>query len=64
MFDGNKAERRGELVTHEDLFNQKIQNTNTTGFIGVSFMKNTGRYEAYILGEFAHLNFPLGELSG
>lgn len=37
------------LCTHqENSFNQKKRNTNTTGFMGVSFMKHVGRYEAYV----------------
>jgi len=37
------------LCTHqENTFNQKMRVTNSTGLIGVSFMKNAGAYESYI----------------
>ena len=37
------------ICTHqENTFNQKKRITNSTGLIGVSFMKNAGAYESYI----------------
>ena len=48
----NKLDNRRSnfrVCTHQqNSFNQKIRNTNTTGFMGVSLMKRTGMYEAYI----------------
>ena len=32
----------------ENMFNQKMRSTNSTGFYGVSYMKKTGKYESYI----------------
>lgn len=49
---GNKLDNRRcnlRICTHQqNMFNQNIRSTNTSGFIGVSLMKNTGKYEAYI----------------
>ncbi len=43
--------RRGNLrlCTHQqNMFNQRKRSTNTSGYTGVSLMKNIKRYEAYI----------------
>lgn len=43
--------RRGNLrvCSHQhNCFNQKRKKTNTTGYIGVSYAKNMGKYESYI----------------
>jgi hypothetical protein len=49
---GNKLDNRRSnlrVCTHqENMFNQRRRCTNTTGFMGVSFMKRVGRYEAYV----------------
>jgi len=49
---GDKLDNRRSnlrICTHQqNMFNQRIRSTNISGFIGVSLMKNTGRYEAYI----------------
>lgn len=49
---GNKMDNRRSnlrICTHQqNMFNQKIRNTNTSGYYGVSCMKSCGRYEAYI----------------
>ncbi len=45
--DNRRANLR--ICTHqENMFNQKMRNTNTSGFTGVSYLKNTRSYEAYI----------------
>ena len=45
--DNRKSKLR--ICTHQqNMFNQKIRKNNTTGFIGVSLMKNIGKYEAYV----------------
>ncbi len=37
------------VCTHQhNCFNQKRRSTNTSGYIGVSFAKNMGKYESYI----------------
>ena len=50
--DGNKMNnRRSNLLIcshQQNSFNQKMRNTNTSGYYGVSQMKSCGRYEAYI----------------
>ena len=54
--DNRRANLR--ICTHQqNMFNQKMRRTNTSGFYGVSQVKNTGRYEAYIHydGEKKHL---------
>jgi hypothetical protein len=33
---------------HENCFNQSLRRNNTTGYIGVSFARNVGKYESYI----------------
>ncbi len=49
---GDKLDNRRcnlRVCTHqENMFNQKLRSTNTTGYYGVSRMKSTGRFEAYI----------------
>jgi len=49
---GNKMDNRRanlRVCSHQqNMFNQKMRNTNSTGYYGVSKMKNTGRYGAYI----------------
>ena len=30
------------------MFNQRLRSNNTSGYIGVSLMKNVGQYEAYL----------------
>ena len=49
---GNKLDNRRRnlrICTHqENMFNQKRKCTNTTGFVGVSYIKRVGRYEAYV----------------
>jgi hypothetical protein len=49
---GNKLDNRRSnlrVCTHqENMFNQRRRCTNTTGFMGVSYMKRVGRYEAYV----------------
>ena len=49
---GNKLDNRRvnlRVCSHqENMFNQKMRCTNSTGYYGVSRMKSTGRYEAYI----------------
>ena len=49
---GDKLDNRREnlrVCSHqENMFNQKLRCTNTTGYYGVSRSKTTGRYEAYI----------------
>ncbi len=49
---GNKFDNRRcnlRLCTHQqNTFNQKMRCTNTSGFYGVSFFKQVGKYESYI----------------
>lgn len=49
---GDKMDNRRRnlrVCTHQqNMFNQKRRCTNTSGYTGVSFMKNVGRYEAYL----------------
>lgn len=49
---GDKMDNRKcnlRVCTHQqNMFNQKLRNTNNTGYYGVSFMRNCGKYEAYI----------------
>ena len=49
---GDKLDNRKEnlrICSHqENMFNQKLRNTNSTGYYGVSRMKSCGKYEAYI----------------
>lgn len=41
--------RNLRLCTHqENTFNQKLRATNTSNYIGVSFLKKAGKYEAYV----------------
>lgn len=45
--DNRRANLR--LCTHQqNMFNQKKRNTNTTGYMGVSYLKNAHAYEAYV----------------
>ena len=45
--DNRRANLR--VCSHQqNMFNQKMRSTNSTGYYGVSKMKSTGRYEAYI----------------
>lgn len=45
--DNRKSNLR--ICSHqENMFNQKLRETNTTGYYGVSKMKSCGKYEAYI----------------
>jgi hypothetical protein len=50
--NGNKLDNRRSnlrICTHqENMFNQKKRSTNTTGYMGVSYMKRADRYEAYV----------------
>ena len=50
--NGNKLDyRRSNLrvCSHQqNCFNQRIRSNNTSGFIGVSYAKNIGKYESYI----------------
>lgn len=49
---GDKLDNRRSnlrVCSHqENMFNQNLRSTNTSGYIGVSQMKSTGKYEAYI----------------
>ena len=49
---GNKLDNRRSnhrVCTHqENMFNQRLRSNNTSGYIGVSLMKNVGQYEAYL----------------
>lgn len=49
---GDKLDNRKcnlRICSHqENMFNQKLRETNTTGYYGVSKMKSCGKYEAYI----------------
>ena len=49
---GNKMDNRKSnlrICTHQqNMFNQKMRSTNTSGFYGVSFHSSAGKYEAYI----------------
>ncbi len=49
---GNKLDNRRRnlrVCSHQqNMFNQKLRETNTTGYRGVSYSKNAGKYEAYI----------------
>ncbi len=49
---GNKLDNRRKnlrICTHQqNMFNQRIRSTNSTGYQGVSYHKQTGKYEAYI----------------
>lgn len=50
--NGDKLDyRRSNLriCSHQqNCFNQKLRQNNTSGYIGVSFAKNVGKYESYI----------------
>lgn len=49
---GDKMDNRRSnlrVCTHQqNMFNQKLRNTNTSGYYGVSRVKSTGLYEAYV----------------
>jgi hypothetical protein len=45
--DNRKSNLR--ICSHQqNMFNQKMRSTNSSGYYGVSYMKNCGKYEAYI----------------
>lgn len=44
----NRRENLRVCRHQKNCFNQKIRSTNTSGFMGASFMKNAGKYECYI----------------
>ena len=49
---GDKMDNRRcnlRICSHQqNMYNQKMRNTNTSGYYGVSLIKSVGRYEAYI----------------
>ena len=49
---GDKMDNRRcnlRICSHQqNMYNQKMRNTNTSGYYGVSLLKSVGRYEAYI----------------
>lgn len=50
--NGNKMDNRRDNLRgcnhQQNMFNQNKRSTNTSGFLGVSLMKNCGKFEAYI----------------
>lgn len=50
--NGNKLDYRRKnlrVCSHQqNCFNQKLRSNNSTGYTGVSFAKNIGKYESYI----------------
>ena len=44
----NRRNNLRVVTHHENCMNQSMRATNTSGFMGVSFVKNIGKYESYI----------------
>lgn len=61
--NGEKTDNRRcnlRVCSHQqNMFNQRLRKNNSTGYIGVSYLKAAGKYEAYLHHNYRKINIGL-----